>query len=161
MSGGGFIGYKNDNCGSRLNTGQGTPCKMATLGNLGGSCGIGPNDREEDALAKVNNRIFFMGITKYGYQKPIRESVNPAYRDKFTGRPQLEQFLPDPNATDVDYGRLAENFRNIDVYSGLVDGKNYGRFNRLYHQKHRHARNPNGLCVTYLGTENHRMQIYY
>lgn len=112
---------------------------------IGGDlCGVSRKEREADAEAKVNNRIFFMGITKYGYQKPIREGVNPSCRDEYEGRPKLEQFLPNPNATDIDYGQLAENFRNIDVYSGLVDGRSYGRVNRLVRQKQRHARNPNG-----------------
>lgn len=107
-------------------------------------CGVTQRQREEDAIQKVNNRIFFMGITKYGYQKPIREAINPKFRDKYEGRPSLEQFLPKPNATDIDE-RLAENFHNIDIYSGLVDGRNYGRFSRLSRQKLRHARNPKGF----------------
>jgi hypothetical protein len=101
-------------------------------------------EREADAMQKVNNRIFFMGITKLGYQKPIREAINPGLRDKYEGRPSLEQFLPNPNAKDVDYARLAEKFHNIDVYTGLVDGKNYGRVSRLLRQKIKHARNPHG-----------------
>ncbi len=92
----------------------------------------------------MDNRIFFMGITAHGYQQPIREAINPRYCDKFNGRPQIEQFLPKAGDDDVDYGRLAEDFRNIDIYSGLVDGRNYGRYDRLHHQKIRHTRNPLG-----------------
>jgi hypothetical protein len=123
------------------------------------NCAVTRQEREADALARVDNRVFFMGITKYGYQKPIREAVNPAFRDKYEGRPELEQFLPDPKAKDVDYGRLAEKFRSIDVYSGLVDGRNYGRVNRLYHQKIRHTRHPHGMICKRVSKVIHKLKV--
>jgi len=129
-------------------------CKMIRFGNY---CGVTKQEIAKEADGHLNNRLFFMGHTLHGYQQPIREYVNPSCRDANFGRPKLEQFLPptkNPNADDeeqIDYGRLAENFRNIDVYSGLVDGTHYGRFNRLYYQKKRHMRNPFGteerFCV--------------
>jgi len=108
-------------------------------------CGVTEEVLEKAAQDKVNNRIFFMGLTDLGYQKPIRESVNPRFIDKYQGRPQMDQFVPKKGDTNIDYRKLAEDFRNIDIYTGLVDGKHYGRFERLYYQKRRHTRSPYGM----------------
>lgn len=54
----------------------------------------------------------------------------------------MKDFLPKPG--DTDYSALAERFHFLDIYSGLVNGVNYGKFHRLYAHKRRHARSPYG-----------------
>jgi len=65
------------------------------------------------------------------------------------GKPALSSFLPTPG--DLDYGKQAEKFHFLDIYSGLVDGVNYGKVHRLVAHKRRHARSPFGpqekFCV--------------
>jgi len=113
------------------------------------TCKVYYEDRLADAMSRVDNRQFFFGLTSLGYQKHFREAVNPACRDHYSGSPELTEFLPTAMKVsangDIDYGQLAEKFHPIDLYSGLVDGRNYGRVNRLRQQKMRHARNPNGI----------------
>lgn len=118
-------------------------CSLMGIGNY---CGRTEEEKIDEARRRMENRLYFMGITAHGYQEPILEGINPdpKYRDANTGKPVISTFLPDPNEENVDFDRVAETYRTIDVYSGLVDGRNYGKFNRLRQHKIRHTRNPNG-----------------
>jgi len=131
-------------CGNNRSSGSDCCCNFIALGNY---CGRTEEKRLEEAHRRMSNRVFNLGITAHGYQEPILEAINPnpKYRDPNIGKPQISSYLPSPveNVT-IDYEKVAENFRSIDVYSGLVDGKHYGRFNRLRQHKIRHTRNPNG-----------------
>jgi len=152
--------YTTASCADYCEQAPGGPqTKLLAFGNY---CGRTNAERVEDARARLDNRVYFLGITAHGYQKPIREAMNPSrcYRDKYEGGPVLEDFIPNTTDTsEVDYAHMAENFRSIDVYSGLVDGKNYGRFNRLYRHKLRHTRNPHGteqrFCVPIANSMNY------
>lgn len=112
------------------------PCKISAL------------DLEEDAERRVNCPAYFNGFTKLGYQTPIREAVNPGCRDPISGKPQVGDFLPKP---DIDSTKASERYHPIDVYAGVVNGINYGRFHRLIGHKLKHARSPYGpnqkFCV--------------
>ena len=134
------FGHPNPGCGE----GRKESCKLMAFGNY---CNRTQKERVDEARARMDNRLFFMGLTAHGYQQPIREAINPRYRDKYIGKPELENFLPKKGDENVDYAQLAEDFRSIDVYSGLVDGRNYGRWNRLHHHKLRHTRNPLGRLI--------------
>jgi hypothetical protein len=122
-------------------------------------CSRTQKQRDDEANARLNNRIYFNGITLHGYQQPIREAINPRYRDENVGKPKLTDFQPPKGAENVNHEKLAENFRSIDVYSGLVDGRHYGRFNRLKYQKRRHTRNTYGteqrFCVPAVNNYNY------
>jgi len=139
-----------------------TKALLSCLGLLPPKCGYGKDEMVKDAEDHLNTRLYFLGHTLHGYQKPIKEAINPSFRDANFGRPELKQFLPPANPGEdenIDYGKLAENFRNIDVYSGLVDGLNYGRYNRLCYQKLRNTRNPAGtekrFCVPIANNMNY------
>ncbi|ODM93949.1 hypothetical protein Ocin01_12732 [Orchesella cincta] len=101
-------------------------------------CQISELQLEADADIRANSSVYFMGTTKHGYQRPIMEAINPSCKDPVVGKPALKEFLPKPG--DLDYARQAERFHFIDIYSGLVNGVNYGKFQRLYGHKRRHAR---------------------
>jgi len=118
-----------------------SPCQKFNICDyLKNPCNVSEKALEEFTDRRVNTRLYFNGITKHGYQWPVMEAINPGCRDPIVGKPQLKDFLPKPD--DLDYGKLAERFRFLDVYSGLVDGINYGKVHRLVTHKRRHARSP-------------------
>ncbi len=105
-------------------------------------CNITEQQLQEDTRVRVENRTYFNGITRHGYQYPVREATNPGCRDPIVGKPALKDFLPKPDETD--YAKNSERFHFLDIYSGLVNGINYGKVHRLVAHKKRHARSPYG-----------------
>lgn len=96
-------------------------------------CNITEQQLQDDTNVRVENRTYFNGITRHGYQYPVREATNPGCRDPIVGKPALKDFLPKPDETD--HGKNAERFHFLDIYSGLVNGINYGKVHRLGTQK--------------------------